>query len=64
MLAYMPTPSKSMPRHTIPITNFVVGNDPEHSTYANPVYGIKMQYPTNWYKQTGRFVYEDLINHV
>src|SRR5215469_9408227 len=41
-----------------PITNFGVGNDPEYFTYVNPVYGIKMQYPTNWYKQTGRFIYE------
>jgi hypothetical protein len=58
VLAYMPSPSKSMPRQTVPITNFVVGNDPEHFTYVNPVYGMKMQYPTNWYKQTGRFIYE------
>ena len=58
VLAYMPTPSKSMPRQTVPITNFVVGNDPEHFTYVNPVYGIKMQYPTNWYKHNGRFIYE------
>ena len=59
VLAYMPTPSKSaMPRQTVSTTNFVVGNDPEHSSYVNPVYGIKMQYPTNWYKQTGRFIYE------
>jgi len=55
----MPTPSKSaMPRQTVPITNIVVGNNPEHFTYVTPVYGIKMQYPTNWYKQTGRFIYE------
>ncbi|MGB8936033.1 MAG: hypothetical protein WCC17_13100 [Candidatus Nitrosopolaris sp.] len=54
----MPTPSKSMPRQTVPISNFVVGNDPEHFTYVNPVYGIKMQYPTNWYKHNGRFIYE------
>jgi hypothetical protein len=59
VVAYMPTPSKSaMPTETVPITNIVVGNDPEHFTYVNPVYGIKMQYPTNWYKHTGRFIYE------
>jgi hypothetical protein len=58
VLAYMPTPSKSMPRQTVLITNFVIRNDPEHFTYVNSVYGIKMQYPTNWYKQTGRFIYE------
>jgi hypothetical protein len=59
VLAYMPTQNKSaMPRQTVPITNIVVGNNPEHFTYVNPVYGIKMQYPTNWYKQTGRFIYE------
>jgi hypothetical protein len=58
VLAYMPSPSKSMPRQTVPITNFVVGNDPEHFTYVNPVYGIKMHYPTNWYKHNGRFIYE------
>ena len=57
VLAYMPTPS-AMPRQTVPITNIVVGNNHEHFTYVNPVYGIKMQYPTNWYKQTGRFIYE------
>jgi hypothetical protein len=45
VLAYMPSLSKSMPRQTVPITNFVVGNDPEHFTYVNPAYGIKMQYP-------------------
>ena len=57
--AYMQTPNKlAMPRQTVSTTNFVVGNDPEHLTYVNPVYGIKMQYPTNWYKQTGRFIYE------
>jgi hypothetical protein len=56
VLAYMPTPSKSaMPRQTVPITNI---NNSEHFTYVNPVYGIKMQYPTNWYKHTGRFIYE------
>jgi hypothetical protein len=59
VLAYIPTPSKStMPRQTVPITNFVVGNDPEHLTYVNSIYGIKMQYPTNWYKHTGGFIYE------
>ena len=59
MLAYMPTPSKStMPRQAIPITNIVAGNNPEHFTYVNPVYGIKMQYPINWYKHNGRFIYE------
>jgi hypothetical protein len=56
LLAYMPTASKSAnPTQTGPITNI---NNPEHFTYVNPVYGIKMQYPTNWYKQTGRFIYE------
>jgi hypothetical protein len=55
---HMVLASRSMPRQTGPITNFVVGNDPEHFTYVNTVYGIKMQYPTNWYKQTGRFIYE------
>ena len=45
--AYMQTPNKSaMPRQTVSTTNFVVGNNPEHLTYVNPVYGIKMQYPT------------------
>ena len=59
VLAYMPTPSKSaMPRQTVSTTNSVVRNDREHFTYVNPVYGIKMQYPTNWYKHTGRFTYE------
>jgi hypothetical protein len=58
----MPTPSKSaMPRQTVSTTNSVVRNDREHFTYVNPVYGIKMQYPTNWYKHTGRFIYE-LVN--
>ena len=47
-----------MPKQIVSTTNFVLGNDPEHFTYVNPVYGIKMQYPTNWYKQTGRFIYE------
>jgi hypothetical protein len=57
--AYMQTPNKSaMPRQTASTTNFAVGNDPEHLTYVNPVYGIKMQYPTNWYKHNGRFIYE------
>jgi hypothetical protein len=60
VLAYMPTPNKSaMPRQTVSTTNFVVGNNPEHFTYVNPVYGIKMQYPTNWYKHTGRFIMEE-----
>jgi hypothetical protein len=49
VLAYMPTPSKSMP-----ITNLLV----DKLNYVNPVYGIKMQYPTNWYKHNGRFIYE------
>jgi hypothetical protein len=57
VLAYMPTSNKSaMLRQTA--STIAVGNDPEHFTYVNPVYGIKMQYPTNWYKQTGRFIYE------
>jgi hypothetical protein len=56
VLAYMPTPSKlAMPRQTVPITHI---NNSEHFTYVNPAYGIKMQYPTNWHKQTGRFIYE------
>ncbi len=51
-------PSEStMPRHTVPITNFV-GDDPEQLTYVNSIYGIKMQYPTNWYKHTGGYIYE------
>ena len=59
VLAYMPTASKStMPTQTAPITNGVVGNNTEHFTYVNPQYGIKMQYPTNWYKHNGRFIYE------
>jgi len=42
--AYMQTPNKlAMPRQTVSTTNFVVGNDPEHLTYVNPVYGIKMR---------------------
>jgi hypothetical protein len=58
VLAYIPTSSKSMPRQTVSTINSIVGNDSEHFTYVNPVYGIKMQYPTNWYKHTGRFIYE------
>jgi hypothetical protein len=50
------TPSKSAtPRQAVSTTKI---NNPEQFTYVNPVYGIKMQYPTNWYKQTGRFIYE------
>jgi hypothetical protein len=52
------TPSESnAPRQTVPITDFV-GNDPEHLTYVNSIYGIKMQYPTSWYKHTGGYIYE------
>ena len=59
VLAYMPTPSKSaMPKPTASTSNSTVGNNPGHFTYVNPVYGIKMQYPTNWYKHNGRFIYE------
>jgi hypothetical protein len=53
VLAYTP-----MPRQTIPMTNFVAGNDPEYLTYVNSIYGIKMQYPTHWYKHTGGYIYE------
>src|SRR5215467_1865388 len=59
--AYTPlhtTPIEStMLKKTVPITDFV-GSDPEHSTYVNPTYGIKMQYPVNWYKHTGGYIYE------
>ncbi len=62
VLAYTPfpsTPSEStMPRQTVPITNFAVSNDPEYLTYVNSIYGIKMQYPTNWFKHTGGYIYE------
>jgi hypothetical protein len=61
VLAYTPlasTPSEStMPKKTVPITNFV-SNDSEHLTYVNSIYGIKMEYPTNWYKHTGGYIYE------
>jgi hypothetical protein len=53
------TPSKSaIPRQNVSTTNIVVGNNPGRFIYVNPVYGIKMQYPTNWNKHTGRFIYE------
>ena len=59
--AYTPlhtTPIEStMLKKTVPITDFV-GSDPEHLTYVNPTYGIKMQYPVNWYKHTGGYIYE------
>ena len=62
VLAFEPmhsTPSQSnMPRQTAPITNFAVGNDPDHLTYENSTYGIKMQYPTSWYKHLGGYTYE------
>jgi hypothetical protein len=46
-----------MPRLTVPITN-LVGNDPGQLTYVNSIYGIKMQYPTNWYEHSGGYIYE------
>jgi hypothetical protein len=61
VLAYTPLPStpseSTIPKQTVPITNFV-SNDSEHLTYVNSIYGIKMQYPTNWYKHTGGYIYE------
>jgi hypothetical protein len=56
VLAYTPLPSAPS-ESTMPITNFV-GNDPQQLTYVNSIYGIKMQYPTNWYKHTGGYIYE------
>lgn len=56
VLAYTPLHSTpTMPRQTVPITKFV-HNHPEY--YVNSIYGIKMQYPTNWYKRTGGYIYE------
>ncbi|MFZ0510029.1 MAG: hypothetical protein WAM14_00355 [Candidatus Nitrosopolaris sp.] len=62
VLAFKPSPStasqSSMPRPTALITNIAVGTDPDHLTYENSTYGIKMQYPSSWYKHLGGYTYE------
>jgi hypothetical protein len=61
VLAFKPSPStvseSGVLRSTVlPIA---VGNYPNHFlTYENSTYGIKMQYPSSWYKHLGGYKYE------
>ncbi len=62
VLAFKPSLStasqSSMPRPTALITHIAVGNGPDHFlTYENSTYGIKMQYPSSWYKHLGGYTH-------